>query len=75
MSGLRLAMFLIAVCLILACLGCSEGDSKRMTIQAIPLGASDGYVLIQHPNGKLYTIRLEDGEALPVWNMPDIGKR
>lgn len=55
--------------------GCSQADPQQAGIQAIPLGASDGYVLIQHTNGKLYTIRLEDGQALAVWNMPDIGKR
>ncbi|MDH7599120.1 MAG: hypothetical protein QHH07_05730 [Sedimentisphaerales bacterium] len=75
MSGLRLLLLVMVIGTVLSLLGCSESDPGRTVIQAIPLGASNGYVLIQHPNGKLYTIRLEDGEALTVWNMPDIGKR
>ena len=65
----------LAVLLLWGC-GCSStSESGPNPIQAIPLGSSNGYVLIQHPNGKLYTVQLQNGEAQAVWNLPELNKR
>jgi hypothetical protein len=65
---------ILAAFLVLGC-GCSSDEGGPNRLQAIPLGGSNGYVLIQHPNGKLYTIQLENGQAEAVWSMPDLNKR
>ena len=72
----RSVSWAILAAILVSCYGCtSSSEGKPNPIQAIPLGSSNGYVLIQHPNGKLYTIQVEDGEAKVVWNMPELSKR
>ena len=72
----RSVTWAILASILVSCYGCtSSSEGQPKPIQAIPLGGSNGYVLIQHPNGKLYTIQLEDGEAKAVWSMPELNKR
>ena len=78
MSILRsIARGALLAALLVSCYGCSSGsnEGKPSPAQALSLGGSNGYMLILHPNGKLYTIQLENGEAQAVWNMPELNKR
>ncbi len=56
-------------------LGCTEAETSKAKLEIVPLGCSNGYALIQHTNGKLYTIRLDNGEALEVWDIRETARR
>jgi len=62
--------FLLVALLVLQ--GCQAGQSANARVSApvTSLGGSDGFVLVQHPNGELYVINLVNQNAYKVAGLP-----
>lgn len=62
--------FLLVLSLVFqGCQGGQPGDAK-VAGPVTSLGGSDGFVLVQHPNGELYVINLVNQNAYKVAGLP-----